>query len=116
MKLRISLAHLLSTAFGIFGEALQCINVTFRSRASLIAENLFLRKQLAFYQERNIKPQRLTDSARLTLLFWARWFNWRNAQVIVKPETFIGWHRRAFQFFLALEVPRWQASDPQTLA
>jgi hypothetical protein len=27
-----------------------------RSRSSLAAENLFLRKQLAFYQERKIKP------------------------------------------------------------
>ena len=73
------------------------MQVTMRSRASRIAENLFLRKQLAFYQERNIRPQRLTDSARITLLFWARWFDWRNALVVVKPETFIGWHRWAFQ-------------------
>lgn len=101
MTRRISIfpLHLLVTALGIFAEGLRCIKVAFRSRASLIAENVFLRKQLAFYRERNIKPQRLTDSARLTLLFWARWFNWRNALVIVKPETFIGWHRRAFQFF-----------------
>ncbi len=91
--------HLFVTALGIFAEGLRCIKVTFRSRASLIAENVFLRKQLAFYRERNIKPLRLTDSARFTLLFWARWFNWRNALVIVKPETFIGRHRRAFRFF-----------------
>ena len=75
------------------------VRVTFRSRASLIPENLFHRKQLAFYWERNIRPQRLTDSARLSLLFWARWFNWRNALVIAKPETFTGWHRWAFQRF-----------------
>ena len=43
------------------------MQVTMRSRASLIAENLFPRKHLAFYQERNIRPQRLTDSARITL-------------------------------------------------
>jgi hypothetical protein len=28
-----------------------------RSRTSLAAENLFLRKQLAFYQERKVKPR-----------------------------------------------------------
>jgi len=91
--------HLLSTIYGLLAEALRCVQVTFCSRTSLIAENLFLRKQLAFYRERNTRPQRLTDSARLILLFWARWFNWRDALVIVKPETFIGWHRWAFQRF-----------------
>lgn len=98
-QLSVFLHHLLSTTHGLLAETLRFVQVTFRSRASLIAENLFLRKQLSFYRERNIKPQRLTDSARLTLLFWARWFNWRNAVMIVKPETFIGWHRWAFQRF-----------------
>jgi len=27
----------------------------------------------------------------------ARFFDWRNALVIVKPETFIKWHRTAFR-------------------
>ena len=33
-----------------------------RSRTSLAAENLFLRKQLAFYKEHKMQPQRLTDA------------------------------------------------------
>jgi len=57
-----------------------------RSRAALSAEILFLRKQLAFYQEHEIKPRRLTDSARAALLVLSRMFNWRDALVIVKPE------------------------------
>jgi hypothetical protein len=32
-----------------------------RSRAQLAAENLFLRKQLAMYQERRVKPRRSDD-------------------------------------------------------
>jgi hypothetical protein len=35
-----------------------------RSRSSLAAENLFLRKQLALFQERQTKPRRATDSTR----------------------------------------------------
>jgi hypothetical protein len=35
----------------------------FRSLPALVAENLFLRKQLAFYREREIEPRRLTDAA-----------------------------------------------------
>jgi hypothetical protein len=36
-----------------------------RSRTTLAAENLFLRKQLALYRERKITPRRATDATRL---------------------------------------------------
>lgn len=35
-------------------------------------ENLFLRKQLAFYVERRIKPRRLDDVTRLAMVVLAR--------------------------------------------
>jgi len=70
------------------------VRTAVRSRAALSAEILFLRKQLAFYQEHEVKPRRLTDSARAALLALYRLFNWRDALVIVKPETLIRWHRR----------------------
>jgi hypothetical protein len=63
------------------------------------AENLFLRKQLAFYQERKARPRRPTDAARLVLALWSRWFDWKGALIIVKPETLIGWHRKGFKLF-----------------
>lgn len=68
-------------------------------KSSLAAEVLFLRKQLVFYQERKVKPHRFNDSARLALLLWAKLFDWKSALVNVKPETFIGWHNKAFQLF-----------------
>jgi hypothetical protein len=34
----------------------------------LAAENLFLRKQLAFYVERQVKPRRADDATRITLV------------------------------------------------
>lgn len=36
--------------------------LTTKSRSSLAAENLFLRKQLALFQERQTKARRATDS------------------------------------------------------
>ena len=45
----------------IFGDLLRLLALGLRSKSSLAAENLFLRKQLAFYQERRIKPRR-TDN------------------------------------------------------
>jgi putative transposase len=70
-----------------------------RSRTSLVAENLFLRKQLAFYQEHQLRPQRLTDAARFTLVLWSRLFDWKSALVVVRPDTLIGWHRQGFKLF-----------------
>jgi transposase InsO family protein len=63
------------------------------------AENLFLRKQLAFYQERKIRYRRIDNPTRLTLVWLSRWFNWRSALAVVTPKTFIGWHRKGFQLF-----------------
>jgi hypothetical protein len=61
-----------------------------------VAENLFLRKQLAFYQECETRPRRLTDAARFSLALWSHLFDWTDALtdalVIVKPETLIRWH------------------------
>jgi hypothetical protein len=69
------------------------------ARAALIAENLFLRKQLAFFKERKVKPRRITRAARLTMIALARFFDWRDALAIVKPATFIKWHRAVFRMF-----------------
>jgi hypothetical protein len=75
------------------------MTAVFRSRTSVAAENLFLRKQLAFYQEHKVRPQRLTDAARFTLVLWSRLFDWKSALTVVKPDTMIGWHRRGFKLF-----------------
>ena len=78
-------------------DGLLFFRLLFRSRTALSAEVLFLRKQLAFYQERQIQPRRLNDSARFSLILWSRLCNWKEALVIVKPETLIGWHHKSFQ-------------------
>ncbi|MGH9729456.1 MAG: integrase core domain-containing protein [Candidatus Acidiferrales bacterium] len=41
----------------------------------------------------------MNDSARFSLAFWSRLFDWKNALVIVKPETLISWHRKGFKLF-----------------
>src|SRR4030095_11679150 len=74
-----------------------------RPSAALAAENLFLRKQLALYQERHIKPRRATDATRLALVWLGRWFDWRQALAIVQTETFSPWHQQGVRLFLRLE-------------
>lgn len=70
-----------------------------RPRESLKAEILFLRRQLALYRERGVKPRRVDAATRVTLALLSRCFDWRSALVVVRPETLIGWHRAGFRLF-----------------
>ncbi len=83
----------------ILGDLVHFLCLGLRSRTSLAAENLFLRKQLAFYQERKVKPRRADNPTRLTLVLLSRWFIWRDALTVVRPRTFIAWHRKGFCLF-----------------
>ena len=97
------LRSLLSILTITAGQGIQFLWLALSSRAELSAEVLFLRKQLAFYQEHQVPPRKLTDAARFSLALWSQLFNWRAALVIVKPETLIGWHRKVVQAVLAAE-------------
>jgi putative transposase len=94
-----SLDSLLNLITDLVADGLLFFRLLFRSRTALSGEILFLRKQLAFYEERQVRPRRLNDSARFSLILWSRLCNWKEALVIVKPETLIGWHRKGFQLF-----------------
>ena len=83
----------------LLSEGIRFLRTIARSRTALGAEVLFLRKQLAYYQEREIRPRRLTDAARLSLVFWSRFFDWKESLAIVIRETFIRGHRKGFQFY-----------------
>ena len=65
----------------------------------MIAETLFLRRQLALSRERKVKPRRITNLRRVAMIVLARFFDWREALIVVKHETFIKWDRSAFRMF-----------------
>src|SRR6266566_3722904 len=94
-----ALFRFLCCASNVFVDALIFFCLTFRSASALAAENLFLRKQLALYVDRNKKPRRATDPIRFTLAHLARHFQWRDALTVVKPDTLIRWHRKGFRLF-----------------
>src|SRR5215831_18046350 len=94
-----TLLHIIRTLWTLLGDSLQLLRLCLRFPTALAAENLFLRKQLALYQERQVKPKRATDVTRLVLIWLARWFDWRQALLVVQPETFIRWHRQGFRLF-----------------
>jgi putative transposase len=66
---------------------------------ALTAENLFLRKQLAPFREREKKAVPTTAADGFVFSKMARWFDWHSALVIVKPATLIGRHRVVFRRF-----------------
>ena len=70
-----------------------------RSASDIRAENLALRKQLAAYIERGIRPRQLDHASRVSLSVLARLFSWRDAIVIVRPSTVIRWHRLGWRIF-----------------
>jgi putative transposase len=80
-------------------DLLQWGGLLLRPRESLEAENLFLRRQLALYRERGVKPRRVDAATRVTLTLLSRWFDWRSALVVVQPETLIRWHRAGFRLW-----------------
>jgi putative transposase len=88
-----------ATLTELLGEGVQFLKTVSGSRTALAAEILFLRKQLAYYQEHQIRPRRLTDASRLSLLFWSRFFDWKSALMVVKTGTFIRWHRKGFKLY-----------------
>jgi putative transposase len=87
------------TPLALLIDAARFLWLCLQSPAALAAENLFLRKQLAFYQERHVKPRRATNATRLALVWLGRWFDWRPALVVVQPATFTRWHRQGFRLF-----------------
>jgi putative transposase len=94
-----AICHLIRTAFCVLLDFLRLALMTCRSQRAVEAENLFLRKQLALFQERKSKARRADDSTRRFMSFLSRWFDWRNALVVVKPDTLIRWHRKGFRLF-----------------
>ena len=75
------------------------LRLCLRSRTALAAENLFLRKQLALYQERHVKPRHATNAIRVALVWLSQWFDWQPALAVVQPETFQRWRRQGCQLF-----------------
>jgi len=73
---------------------------SFRTRAALQAEILALRHQLAVFQKNAPLRLRLQPSDRLLWILLSRWWpGCRHSLHIVRPDTVIAWHRRAFAWY-----------------
>lgn len=72
---------------------------SFGSRRDLLLENLALRQQLLALRRRNPRPR----LGRVDRFFWVvakrLWPKWKQALVIVTPETVVRWHRAGFRLY-----------------
>ena len=75
------------------------LKVILTDRASLVAENLALRQQLAVLQQ-NAKRPKLRNRDRIFWTWLSRlWKGWRSVLLIVQPQTVVKWHRQGFRLY-----------------
>jgi putative transposase len=71
----------------------------FRSRRDLLLENLALRQQLAVLGRKHPKPQFGPSDRLFWVLLRRMWSRWKQALILVQPETVIRWHRAGFRLY-----------------
>ena len=84
-----AVVHCLRTLSLVAVDLVRLVALAARPRAALVAENLFLRKQLALFQERKVRPRRADDSTRWMMAALSQRFAWRNALVNVEADTLL---------------------------
>ena len=79
----------------------------FKSRTALQLENVALRNQINILRRSAKKRPQLHAADRLLWVWLSRvWADWRSSLVIVKPETVVAWHRKAFRLLWTWKIRR----------
>ena len=70
-----------------------------KSKSEMVAENALLRQQVIILR-RQVKRPACTKTDRMLLVLLARMVrSWKQALLIVQPETLLRWHRQGFKLF-----------------
>jgi putative transposase len=85
--------HIARAIVEVLSDVVKLAVLFLRSASAIRAENLALRRQLAAYIERGIRPRQLDHAGRVSLSVLSRLFYWHDGIVIVRPSTVIRWHR-----------------------
>jgi len=73
--------------------------LAFRTRHSLVLENLALRHQIVVLQRSSKRPRLKMRDRVFWVLLSRIWSGWRDSLSFVKPETVIRWHRKGFRLY-----------------
>ena len=106
MRLTFDLVRTFTFLLRLAEDMVRFVLLGSRSSAALKAENLFLRKQIALYVEREVKRRRADRATRVSLVLLSKLFAGGEALTIVKPEALIGWHRQGFRLLSRRIRPR----------
>jgi putative transposase len=83
----------------MLADVVGMVALSLRPRRSIQAENLLLRRQLALFKERGLKPRRIDAATRLSFACLSQRCDWRSCLIVVRPETVIRWHRAGWRLF-----------------
>ena len=96
-----------TTMSTLFVALFALIASNFRTRAALQAEIFALRHQLADFQKNAPRRLRLHRCDRLLwVVLYRFWSGWRRSLQMVRPDTVLRWHRRAFAWHWTRESHR----------
>jgi len=76
---------------------LRILPFLFGGHRQLALENLALRQQLAVYKRAVPRPRLCTTDRMLWVVLARVWPGWRQALIIVSPDTVLRWQRRRFR-------------------
>jgi putative transposase len=71
----------------------------FRSRRDLLLENLALRQQLEVLRQRRPLPRFAASDRLFWVILRRSWSGWKQALILVQPETVVRWHRAGFKAY-----------------
>ena len=98
---------------GVFRAAVLFLRAWFVTRATLAADNLAMRQQLAVFKQSRSRPR----LRRWDRIFWTwlmrLWPGWRSALLIVQPETVVRWHRQGFRLYWCWKSRNQQPGRPK---
>jgi len=86
------------------------------SRSNLLIENLALRQQLAILTAKRPRPRMRAADRFFWLTLRRFWPRWKEALVVVRPDTVVRWHRAGFRKFWTWKSRRRCAGRPSTKA
>src|SRR5580700_3248823 len=71
----------------------------FHGRRRLLVENLALRQQLAVLKRGHPRPRLVVFDKLFWVLARRFWSGWKQALIVVTPETVVRWHRSGFALY-----------------
>jgi putative transposase len=84
----------------------------------LIAENAFLRQQVIAVKRQTPRPRLTARDRMLLVLLASKVRGWKDALLLVKPETLLKWHRAGFRLFWRQKSkgkPRTSRASPEAI-